>query len=187
MAGGVTIPGNMNIQGDLVFPNQTTIKGAGRLHITGEELLYILNKKGVMIGKEWGGDGNLQVQGNQFVGGNITTTSMTINGDLTFPNATTIKGAGRLHIGGEELLYLLNKAGVVVGKEWGGTGNLAVQGDLFVQGRNILAELNECVKFNRNLSAHPIPDGNQDAMFDFGSSGRTGSANGWSIVKLIPR
>ena len=71
MVGGVTVPGNINIQGDLIFPNQTTIKGAGRLHISGEELLYILNKKGVMIGKEWGGTGDLTVQGNQSIAGEL--------------------------------------------------------------------------------------------------------------------
>jgi hypothetical protein len=132
MAGGITVPGNIIVEGDLVFPKPTTIKGAGRLHIGGEELLYILNKAGVMIGKEWGGNGNLTVQGN-----------VNIGADLIFPNQTTIKGAGRLHIGGEELLYILNKAGVMIGKEWGGNGNLNVQGDLIVQGRNILAELND--------------------------------------------
>ena len=30
----------------------------------------------------------------------------------------------------EELLYLLSKNGVIVGKEWGGTGELTVQGAL---------------------------------------------------------
>ena len=35
-----------------------------------------------------------------------------------------------MHISGEEILYLLNKKGVTIGKEWGGTGNLLVQGDV---------------------------------------------------------
>ena len=87
MAGGITVPGNIIIQGDLVFPNATTIKGAGRLHMGGEELLYILNKKGVMIGKEWGGTGDLQVQGNQHVGGNLG-----IGGVLNVGNTISSKG-----------------------------------------------------------------------------------------------
>ena len=46
-------------------------------------------------------------------------------------NASIISNdAGRLHISGGEILYLLNKSGVIVGKEWGGTGNLAVEGNL---------------------------------------------------------
>src|SRR5262249_30835429 len=42
----------------------------------------------------------------------------------------TISGTGRLHISGGETLYLLNKSGVVVGKEWGGNGNLFVEGTM---------------------------------------------------------
>jgi len=62
-------------------------------------------------------------------------SALTIDGDLTFAAApATISGAGRLHITGEELLYLLNKSGVVIGKEWGGTGSLTVEGDLQANG-----------------------------------------------------
>ena len=43
----------------------------------------------------------------------------------------TIVSDGRMHIHGEELLYLLNKDGVIIGKEWGGNGNLTVQGVAF--------------------------------------------------------
>jgi hypothetical protein len=51
----------------------------------------------------------------------------------------TIYGKGRLHINGEELLLLLNKAGVQISKAWGGTGNLLVEGsiqhgDLYLSG-----------------------------------------------------
>jgi len=68
------------------------------------------------------------------IGGNvgIGTTSpeqrLTVDGDLRFKGVSTISGPGRLHISGDEILYLLNKSGVVVGREWGGTGNLVVQG-----------------------------------------------------------
>jgi hypothetical protein len=33
------------------------------MHLTSGELLYLLPKTGVIIGKEWGGNGNLTVQG----------------------------------------------------------------------------------------------------------------------------
>jgi len=97
MAGGITVPGNIIIEGDLVFPKPTTIKGAGRLHIGGEELLYILNKAGVMIGKEWGGNGNLTVQGNTTIGGYLA-----INGSLSPAHSvwhTSTDGKHRLHYG----------------------------------------------------------------------------------------
>jgi len=55
--------------------NGLTIKanaeaGKGRMHITSEDELYVLNKKGMVIGKEWGGNGNLNVQGDVTVAGN---------------------------------------------------------------------------------------------------------------------
>jgi hypothetical protein len=48
--------GNINIAGDVMT-------GKGRVHLTGPEILFLLNKSGVIIGKEWGGNGNLQVEG----------------------------------------------------------------------------------------------------------------------------
>lgn len=46
----------------------------GRMHIAGNEKLYLLNKQGVIVGKEWGGSGSLSVQGNLDVGGRLTAT-----------------------------------------------------------------------------------------------------------------
>lgn len=48
-------------------------------------------------------------------------------------------GGGRMHMYGDELLYVLNKNGAVVGREWGGTGGLSVQGGLAVTGRSTLS------------------------------------------------
>ena len=89
-AGKLTTPGNMTVTGDLgVGP---TIAGSGRLHITGPELLYILNKNGVMIGKEWGGSGDLSVQGNTNVGGSIAASGniSTGGGVITLSNGWTV-------------------------------------------------------------------------------------------------
>ncbi len=97
----------------LSMPASATITGAGRLHVTGTEYLYVLNKSGLMIGKEWGGNGSLTVQGG-----------------ITLAGSQTISGLGRLHIAGPEYLYLLNQGGVIVGKEFGGTGNLMVEGTI---------------------------------------------------------
>lgn len=49
-------------------------------------------------------------------------------------NGGTLYSPGRLHISGAELLYVLNTSGMVIGREWGGTGNLTVQGNLSVAG-----------------------------------------------------
>ena len=53
-------------------------------------------------------------------------------GDIRLEAGRTFYSPGRLHVNGEELLYVLNKGGMVVGKEWGGNGNLSVQGNLEV-------------------------------------------------------
>jgi hypothetical protein len=74
--------------------------------------------------------GSLTVDGNVGIGTTAPEKKLTVAGDLRFTATSTISSAGRLHISGEEILYLLNKSGVVVGKEWGGTGSLTVQGDL---------------------------------------------------------
>ena len=153
MAGGVTVPGNINVQGDIVFPNQTTIKGAGRLHVGGEELLYILNKAGVMIGKEWGGSGNLAVQGDVVVKGrNILAELDKLNsrwngdnltvGHLTVKSGSNFNGgrhwfkdeenAGRLRVGaaygipgiwGEDTGGLVQVANFQIGTQSAGDNN----------------------------------------------------------------
>jgi hypothetical protein len=79
-AGGLIIPGNLRVNGEIQTPANHTIKCDGRQHMGGEELLYILNKSGVMIGKEWGGNGNLHVQGNTQVNGTINTNSKLLEG-----------------------------------------------------------------------------------------------------------
>jgi hypothetical protein len=108
------------------------LQSGGRLHLSGPELLFLLNKSGVIIGKEWGGNGNLTVQGDLNASGvstlpNLNAGNMNINGDV-------LGGKGRMHITGPELLFLLHKNGVIIGKEWGGNGNLSVQGDTALQG-----------------------------------------------------
>jgi hypothetical protein len=62
------IRGETRIDGDLVMGGATINRPDGRMHIAGGELLYLLNKNGVIIGKEWGGNGNLQVQGETNTG-----------------------------------------------------------------------------------------------------------------------
>jgi hypothetical protein len=57
-------------------------------------------------------------------------------GDLRLDAGRTISANGRLHITGDERLYLLNRAGVFITKDWGGTGDLLVQGRIGVNGQS---------------------------------------------------
>src|SRR5207249_2215634 len=40
------------------------------------------------------------------------------NGDLRLDGSHTISAGGRLHISGDEILYLLNRSGVIVSRAW---------------------------------------------------------------------
>ncbi len=80
--GVINADGELNIKGKILTADGHTIQSAGRQHIFGEELLYLLNKSGVIIGKDWGGNGNLQVQGNISTGGNLTIGNTQITEDI---------------------------------------------------------------------------------------------------------
>lgn len=67
------VVGNIRGTGNLLLPASTTINAPGRLHISGDEILYLLNRNGVTIGKEWGGNGNLNAQGI-ITAGAVTST-----------------------------------------------------------------------------------------------------------------
>ena len=134
MAGGVTVPGAINL-----FNSKTKFS----LVNDPDNCFRIKDDRGAQVLAINDG-GSIYSKGDGFIlSGNDMTVkgSVNVGADLFFPNQTTIKGAGRLHMTGEELLYILNKKGVMIGKEWGGTGDLQVQGGLSVSGRNILAEL----------------------------------------------
>ncbi len=59
--------------------------------------------------------------------------SITPDGELNI--ASTIRAPGRMHLASGELMYLLPKSGVIIGKEWGGNGDLRVEGEATVDGR----------------------------------------------------
>lgn len=111
--GTITPTEKLDVNGNIKF--QGTLLTNDRMHITGGEKLFILNKEGVNISKAWGGTGDLEVEGT-----------------ISLANNATIQGSGRMHINGGELLYLLNKEGVKISKAWGGNGNLQVDGNLSV-------------------------------------------------------
>ena len=135
VAGGGGLSVDLLVNGRLRSNNND-----GGLWVAGDRLVggFDTNKIGFFNGNVW----QFAVLNNGYVGIGTTAPSarLTVNGDLTFAAApATITGAGRLHITGAELLYLLNKSGVVVGKEWGGTGNLTVEGDLQTGGSALVS------------------------------------------------
>jgi uncharacterized coiled-coil protein SlyX len=83
---GTTAPAEkLDVAGNIKF--NSVLSTDGRMHLTGGERLYILNKDGLIIGKEWGGNGNLQVQGNTIIDGNVgigavPDAKLTVNGQI---------------------------------------------------------------------------------------------------------
>lgn len=72
-----------------------TVQSAGRIHVNGGEELYVLNKKGVIVGKEWGGNGNLQVQGKTFHGSDVVMQDkpIVLRGDGDYNHVLQVSGA----------------------------------------------------------------------------------------------
>lgn len=84
--GGIDIAG-----GGIMIDGGQTIQSRGRMHIYGQEILYLLNRSGVIVSTAWGGNGNLTVEGSQTVGGNLTVSGATsLNGALTVNGWTTL-------------------------------------------------------------------------------------------------
>ena len=117
----LAVSGITRINGDLRMTNRkaSTIDSAGRLHVAPSEKLYLLPKKGVHVSKAWGGTGNLDVEGNT-----------ALKGDLNMENGRKIRSKGRLHVVTNDALYLLPRKGVHVAKKDGGSGNLSLHGRL---------------------------------------------------------
>jgi hypothetical protein len=51
-----------------------------------------------------------------------------ITGDIKF--GAKLTSTGRMHVDGDEHLFLLNKSGVIISKAWNGNGNLTVDGEI---------------------------------------------------------
>lgn len=76
---------------------------------------------------------NAQVNGSLNANGDIKAANLKIGSTFTADGAT-LSNTGRQHVYSGELLYLLPKNGVEVGKEWGGNGNLNAQGNISANG-----------------------------------------------------
>ena len=101
----------------------------------GMHIANSLNILGMSTGTDWStrridmwAEGGCNIYGRLSVTGDLFSGNFRVNSDS---NWTSIgNSAGRMHIYGGEFLYLLNRSGVIIGKEWGGTGDLVVQGNL---------------------------------------------------------
>jgi hypothetical protein len=98
----------------ITYATQAQLKS--NTEMLGQQIKALQNRASLILD-------TLTIQSNLTVNG---TTTM--NGQLNTPNGHNISSTGRQHISGAERLYLLNKSGVIVGKEGGGNGNLSVQG-----------------------------------------------------------
>ena len=74
--------------------------------------------------------------------------TVVVNAELRLRPGGVVTSAGRMHITGGELLYLLNKDGVIVSKAWEGSGDLTVEGNLGTHGDLVV---------DGNLGTHGFP------------------------------
>lgn len=81
--------------GIVELPGGASISASGRLHVSGDEILYLLNKNGVTIGREWGGDGSLYAQGNVKIDGRLDARSnIVVAGAANDPDFPDWSGGG---------------------------------------------------------------------------------------------
>jgi len=127
-AGGLTHPGDLRVKGNHFATGDMVMNGGNNwlFHTPddGRRVMYV-TPSGTYNQENWNWGASTEHHPN----GDIRTGN-----DLYFRPGRTIRGDGRLHVFGEELLYILNRSGVMIGKEWGGNGNLRVQGNLHVDG-----------------------------------------------------
>jgi filamentous hemagglutinin family protein len=137
--------GNIRPGNNIMMRNGKTINADGRLHIAGGEHLYLLNKNGVIIGKEWGGNGNLSVQGNADISSINTPQIRRSGGDWLRINND---GVGRTALYGNLSINdtVGDNGGLAVGT-WNdkvGTGNILATGNVTALGG---ANLEGSIKF----------------------------------------
>jgi len=102
---------NLKVDGDIEIGPSKTIKSSGRLHIASGEFLYLLPKKDLMITKDWGSNGNVQVHGHLSVRGGSNFEG----GRHMFKDS---ENAGRLRVGaawGKPGIYAEDGKSLVLG------------------------------------------------------------------------
>jgi hypothetical protein len=193
MAGGLTVPGNMRVQGDIstgegkVSINNGTIN----LHSDGGGGLYFLKRGNPGKVEEWNGlhTGNLTVNGGLRVNGNLSPAHSVWH--------KSTDGIDRIYYGNGNHSYyktgdshfFRNRADKDV---------VAIDGDgvLYAQGRNILAELNGLRAELNELRASKVSinevvfhkrvgnDGNEGSYFVGDNQHWAGKDNGWTKWRI---
>jgi hypothetical protein len=129
--GTIAPAARLDVAGEAYFRGNIVVGAGGNASI----------KTRYIDGKQTGADGfdvlclNWATGKPVVIGSSHLPTLLDMYGDIRLQAGRTISATGRLHVSGEELLYVLNKQGMIVGKEWGGTGNLVVQGRIGVLGQ----------------------------------------------------
>ena len=178
--GGLTIPGSLSATGEIraggmVAKNATFGDGAGewaqtvRLIGGTKEPPYIdfLNKDGAR---------------NTFIMG--SPDKIYTPGSIAIGKDKIISGEGRLHVSGDELLYILNKSGVIIGKEWGGNGNLNVQGNIQVGSQTLTEDDIKRMKSMRSVAGWAIDgDGSTAILMEGDWRLNTGTMESWTCDK----
>ncbi len=145
------LSGDLEVQGNVIARDTEHIEGNVSLGYEDSDVITIT---GVISSGHSSGalqvNSGLQTTGSVSVGGSLSVSQLNVTdrvtGSLTVENNLTVGGnlevgnedsctistPGRMHLTGGERLYLLNKAGVIIGKQWGGNGNLSVEGNLTV-------------------------------------------------------
>ena len=59
----------LDVNGNIRFND--VLSTPGRMHITGGEYLYMLNTNGAIVSKAWGGNGNMNIEGDSITAGDI--------------------------------------------------------------------------------------------------------------------
>jgi hypothetical protein len=169
VANGLTVNGGSSFNGGRHYFQDE--EKAGRLRVGGAwgiPGIYAEDGKPLILG---GANGNVHIrstlqaeQGSNFNGGRHFFQDE--------------EKAGRLRVGGAwgtPGIYAEDGKNLVLG---GSSGNVMINSNAKMNNQDI-------VTYDQSLSARPNSDAGK--CFDFGSDGRTGCDNGWSIVKLQKR
>jgi hypothetical protein len=144
--GGLRVNGNTKFNGEVNASGNVIMDGDNSwiLHTPddGRKTLYLAPLKDDKSDWNWGTqtkfepDGSVNIAGNTNIAGTLAAGKFSVNNNdngLTI-NAMGEAGKGRMHVTSEDELYVLNKKGLIVGKEWGGSGNVNIQGNIVAAG-----------------------------------------------------
>jgi hypothetical protein len=166
MAGGVTVPGNMRVNGDISTGEGKVSINNGTINLTsdGGGGLYFLKSGSVPGDKVW----NKLYTGDLFVNGNNNIGGSTVNNGNVFFGGTGPAGFNWGNEGGNGWSCLRANAGKTddsfcMHNTHGGGTRLLPGGDMTVKGRNILAEIDDIkrnyVKYDSIVSNQRVHDG----------------------------